>query len=214
MRQQGEDLKRHLHSRPLAAATSRPDGFTLVELLVTIFVAAILTAIAVPSFQHTIRSNRADTLANQLIATLSMARSEAVKLGQSVTVMAVSGSTDWGTGGWCVSAPPAGTPPTCATSGQQYVVQMAAPVTTSGNPATVNGTVSQLAFDSTGHLQLISGAKEVDFVVCADGSTATAPLGVGVNVISFGRSRKADPNSSGLPLHNDGVTAAQNCTTP
>jgi prepilin-type N-terminal cleavage/methylation domain-containing protein len=204
-------LKRHPPTPPTAA---RKNGFTLVELLVTIFVAAILTAIAAPSFLHTIRSNRADTLANQLIATLAMARSEAVKLGATVTVLSVSGGNDWGSGGWCVSAPPSGTAPSCGTTGQPYIVQMAAPVTTSGNPATVNGTVSQLAFDSTGHLQLISGAKEVDFIVCADGSTATKPLGVGVNVISFGRTRMADFNSAGLPLHNDGVTAAQNCTTP
>ncbi|MGZ8903831.1 MAG: prepilin-type N-terminal cleavage/methylation domain-containing protein, partial [Methylobacter sp.] len=33
-------------------------GFTLIELMITISIAAILTAIAIPSFSSTIRSNR------------------------------------------------------------------------------------------------------------------------------------------------------------
>ena len=57
----------------------RSKGFTLVELMITIAVLAILTAIAYPSFQSTIRSNRMATTANELIAALSLARSEAIR---------------------------------------------------------------------------------------------------------------------------------------
>ncbi|MCC8538550.1 GspH/FimT family pseudopilin [Xanthomonas axonopodis pv. poinsettiicola] len=57
----------------------RARGFTLVELLVTIAVVAVLAVIALPSFQGVIRSNQAATTANELVASLALARSEAIR---------------------------------------------------------------------------------------------------------------------------------------
>ncbi|WP_313243711.1 GspH/FimT family pseudopilin [Stenotrophomonas rhizophila] len=54
-------------------------GFTLVELMVTVAVVAILTAIAYPSFQSTIRSNRVAAGHNELLGLVNLARSEAVR---------------------------------------------------------------------------------------------------------------------------------------
>ncbi|MGH8182412.1 MAG: GspH/FimT family pseudopilin [Rhodanobacteraceae bacterium] len=61
-------------------ARCRACGFTLVELMVTIAVAAILLMIAVPSFQHLILSNRLTTSANGLVDALNAARLDAIKL--------------------------------------------------------------------------------------------------------------------------------------
>ncbi|QCO68133.1 prepilin-type N-terminal cleavage/methylation domain-containing protein [Luteimonas yindakuii] len=57
----------------------RNRGFTLVELMVTIAIVAILAAIALPSFRASFRSNRLATTTNELLASLSLVRSEATR---------------------------------------------------------------------------------------------------------------------------------------
>ena len=61
-------------------------GFTLLELMVTVSIVAILGALAAPSFQTMIQANRTRTVANELMATLNLARSEAARRGQPVSV--------------------------------------------------------------------------------------------------------------------------------
>lgn len=70
----------------------KPDnisGFTLVELMITVSIAGILMAMAIPSFNSTISSHRLTTYTNELVTSLSLARSEAVKRGISVTIRKV-----------------------------------------------------------------------------------------------------------------------------
>ncbi|HNQ03959.1 MAG TPA: GspH/FimT family pseudopilin [Thiobacillaceae bacterium] len=61
-------------------------GFTMIELLITIVVAAILMTVAIPSFLDFVRNNRLTAQANDLVLGLTYARSEAVKRGVRVTV--------------------------------------------------------------------------------------------------------------------------------
>ncbi len=63
-------------------------GFTLIELMVTLTVAAILLAIAVPSFTYLTVSSKLTTTANDLVAALNVARSEAIKRNTVVNVNA------------------------------------------------------------------------------------------------------------------------------
>lgn len=80
------------------------NGFTLIELMVTLSVAAILLAVAVPNFVTFVQNNRLATQANDLVTMLNYARSEAIKRGARVTVCsstagnACAGSTTWDTG--------------------------------------------------------------------------------------------------------------------
>lgn len=91
----------------------RQVGVTLVELMVTVAVAAVLMAIAVPSFQQLIQSNRVATEANSLVGDLQFARGQAIKEGQPVTVCissdgsSCSTATSWQTG-WIVFTDPNG----------------------------------------------------------------------------------------------------------
>ncbi|GFM69952.1 GspH/FimT family pseudopilin [Pseudomonas capsici] len=71
-------------------------GFSLIELLVTVSVVAIVAALAVPSFTSTIQNNKADAELNDLQRALNYARLEAINRGVTVRIAPTSGA-DWKT---------------------------------------------------------------------------------------------------------------------
>ena len=64
----------------------RQKGFTLLELIVTLAVTAIVLIVGVPSFQALIRDNGLVALTNEFIVALHLARSEAIKRNHRVTL--------------------------------------------------------------------------------------------------------------------------------
>jgi type IV fimbrial biogenesis protein FimT len=72
---------------------STTDGFTLIELMVTLAVAAILVAMAAPSFRTLLASNRLSTQTNELVGAITFTRSEAVKRGRNVTLCRTDSAT-------------------------------------------------------------------------------------------------------------------------
>ncbi len=81
-------------------------GFTLVELLVTLALAAIILSQAVPSFSSMVKGNRLATETNTLVSDINLARSEAIKRGTRVIL--------------CRSADPSAANPTCGGSANTW----------------------------------------------------------------------------------------------
>ena len=75
-------------------------GFTLIELMVTISVLAILLMIAVPSFNDATLGSKLSAYANNLVASAHLARSEAIKRNTAVTLCVSSNGASCASGGW------------------------------------------------------------------------------------------------------------------
>ena len=78
---------------------SRSAGFNIVELMVVVFIIAVLAAMAGPDMARMIRTQRLKTSAFDVLATLTLARSEAIKRNLTVTITPTGGN--WAKG-WTV----------------------------------------------------------------------------------------------------------------
>lgn len=142
---------------PTAGPGSDEGGFTLTEVMVTVAVLAVIMAIAIPSMTAVVNSNRLTAQANELVAGLQHARSEAVKLNTTVSV--------------CKSVDGA----TCSTAAGRWtgwitVVNGTGEVLRShvlDGPAQLTGTVDAMAFRGDGLARAAAGGLlAADATVC------------------------------------------------
>jgi type IV fimbrial biogenesis protein FimT len=84
----------------------RNSGFTLIELMLTISIAAVLMAVGIPAMQDVIINNRIVTEANELVTHISLARSEAIKRNRAIVI--------------CISADPNAVSPACGGTSQDW----------------------------------------------------------------------------------------------
>lgn len=81
--------------------TPKPNrGFTLIELMVTIGILAILLAAVAPSFRGLLLDNQAAAQADALVTSLMFARSEAIKRNVPVVMCRSSSGTDCAGSNW------------------------------------------------------------------------------------------------------------------
>lgn len=78
----------------------RSHGFTLIELMVVIAIAAILLTLAGPSFVSAYRNARLNSYTNGMVAAINATRSEAMKRNVFALMQPKDGS-DWNTG-WII----------------------------------------------------------------------------------------------------------------
>ena len=124
------------------------NGFTLIELMITLAVAAILVTIGIPSFQYILQSNRIATQTNEMITGLNVARSEAVRRNQDVTVEPSNG--DWLEGFQLES--------------ENEVLREFEEF---GAGITIDGAPARITFEGNGHRDL--GAGDIEFALQVDG---------------------------------------------
>ena len=92
----------------MKAQHTRAGGFTLIELMMTIAIAGILAVLALPGFTESLKNNCMTTTTNNLVTSLQLAKSEAVKRRSTVRVEAIDASeanNEWGKAGWRVRGP-------------------------------------------------------------------------------------------------------------
>ncbi len=81
-------------SRPQAAAR----GFSLIELVVTLAIAALLLTVAAPGLVTFKRNSDLTSATNSLVAAISAARGEAMKRGINALVVPTANGNDWNAG--------------------------------------------------------------------------------------------------------------------
>lgn len=100
----------------IVTTVNRPAGFTLVELMVTIAIVAILAAIAGPSIDQLTRRTKLDADTERFQSAMAYARSEAIK--RSTTVSMVPSTTGF-SGGWRIITDDGTQNPDCTLSTSQ-----------------------------------------------------------------------------------------------
>lgn len=183
-----------LQRGPTGAGPSATPGFTLVELMVTVALLAIITAIALPSFTNLVRSSRLTSSANEMVALLQSARTAAISSRASSSV--------------CPSADGANC---AAVLGNRWIARM-----------TKNG-VSTILRDTTLHPSIVvrasvnlSGASNTftftPVGLSATGAAASGVLGLCVNKLPGNNGIDVSASAGRISTVQRAATAA--CTAP
>lgn len=177
-----------LQHQPSNRQQVQAGGFTLVELMITVAVIGILALIAAPSMSAMIENSRIVSQGEELVATLQLARAEAVRRNSRVTVCrstdgsSCASGTSWS--GWVVHGidRTSCTNPDNASSCSDDVIR----AYTANSATTVTGPANDIVFKPSGLIDsgtaqtvqvalgsqqrcltvLISGAVSVTKVAC------------------------------------------------
>lgn len=172
-------------------------GFTLVELIITLTIAGILMALAIPAMKAFILDQRLTTQANDFIADLSLSRSEAIrrasnvvicKQGGSVSSPSCSTSAAW-SAGWVVfvDADSNG-----ALASNESVLRIRQSLDGNNTLNAISGTNS-IVFANTG-LTTLSSGTEIAMRLC-DSRGASKAVTVWVNFTGRARTDRATVSS-------------------
>lgn len=147
-------------------------GLTLIELLVTLVVLAIVVSMAIPSFQQVVLNNRITSQLNAVAGTVAFARSSAASLpGAFVTLcssadgVSCSGAAGW-ENGWIVFRDVDGD--ASVDAGDDEIIRVNSGLS-GGNTLRVSGfggVNSSVRFDAEGMPSLPAGAASAGHLRC------------------------------------------------
>lgn len=149
---------------------AKAEGFSLVEVMATVVIVAVILGWAVPNLRTLILNLRITTQTNDFISDVHLTRSEAFTRGMRVTMCksangyTCSGSGDWGQG-WIVFEDPDNTQKPV---GPETIIRVHETLT-GGNTLDGNRFVSDyLSYTGTGFSRLPSGAFQAGTLVLCD----------------------------------------------
>jgi type IV fimbrial biogenesis protein FimT len=97
----GNDMRAYFRHSARTRYKEYPNGYSVVELMVVLAVAAILLAIGVPSFCSLLQNQKMTTTVNDFFASINLTRSEAIQRGVRVDLVPAGDGSDW-VKGWIV----------------------------------------------------------------------------------------------------------------
>jgi len=188
-------------------------GFTLIEMLVVLTIAVILLAIGIPNMTNLFQTNRLATTTNELVATLNLARSEAIRRGASVVMLSTAGARNWG-GGWSMFVDLDGNNVRDTSLGSlEDEIRRGNTITAPATIVSSAGYATVVQFDGQGRM---AGAGPGLFLICDDGVNVVVDgqsRARAVIIGATGRVRVAANNASQQPL-NDAGAAITSCSNP
>lgn len=177
-------------------------GFSLIELMVTLAIAGVLMMVGIPGFNESIKSDRLTTNINGLFTSLNLARSEAIKRNIPVTVKKTGAQWE---SGWTVFTDNTGV--SGVMDGTDELIR--------SYDAIPAGYTLRATYTSFMTYQPTGISTNGSFVLCQNGTSSAPAANTSkvVNVNSVGRAAiGGDSDNDGVPDINDG-TEITSCTT-
>ena len=170
-------------------------GFSLIELLVTLSVAAILLAMATPSLAQFFRSNRVSSATNEVVLSLQLARAEAARRGRDVTLCrstngtTCASGTAWATG-WIVFQDAASSGAAAPTGAGSELIRVFDSLDSS---LSLTGPNDHLRFRPDGTVeQIATGGSDVAFALTVSGCRGDQRRAISISRLGRVRTARAE----------------------
>lgn len=149
-------------------------GFTLIEMMVVLAIAAILLAVGMPYLQGFVAKGQARSLSAELSRSIMMARAQAVETGQTVSICSHSGASspacgtaaDW-SNGWIAWYG-------MASAGAQVASQRVLLVTRQPALVGISTSVGDFSFAPTGLVSRATASSALVFTIACRANAAIA----------------------------------------